>query len=175
MWSIPMTLAAICLNVTPGPATTTADLLARIRLRQPQLFEAPALQEWPQGLTRHLRTPVEAVCYAVLPRDKLRLLSDGLWLPGDRAAAVLEKLAERDTYPIKAQGRIDALIGAILEENICSAVGEAVGEISAADATVGVLEKTDRYFTFGSVIKWSSLVGILSSTIAVVITVILTR
>lgn len=118
---------------------------------------------------------MEAVCYAVLPQDKLRLLSDGLWLPEDRAAAVLEKLAERDTYPIKAQGRIDALVGAILEENICSAVGEAVGEIAAADATVGVLEKTDRYYTLGSVIKWSSLVGILSSTIAVVITVILTR
>jgi len=109
---------SILLSATPDLPTIDA-----LRQGHPELFTAPVLPEWPQGLPRPIET------------------ATGTILPPARAQAILKRLRMLDVYPSRCQARLDAL--AVGADSVCAvaiagAVDVARTEAVAAAAAVKV-------------------------------------
>lgn len=144
-------LLTCCAAVTQAP-TTTAELLDSVRKAHPELFTAPAVEGWPQGLPVPLKTPAEARCVDVAGKE----LGLGAWLPVERAAAVAKRLRRLEVYPGQAQARLDELVGAIGDRPICEVAGDGASA-SAREACDERCERPPDGFSLGSIVTWAAL------------------
>ena len=169
---------AIFATETPEPSTPTidgAELIAKVREAHPELFVPPPVDPWETGLGDALRTPQDAVCYAVLPEGQLRILADGVWMPSDRAKAVLGKLVEFDHYPRKVQATIDGLVGEVGSRSICTAIVSGSAQVAASEARVQYEAERDPGYSVWAIIKWSALTGLVAATVTAIVTFSATR
>lgn len=104
--------ASISLSATPGQPTIDLEAL---RKEHPELFVAPELPPWPQGLPRPIETDT------------------GTILPPARATAVLTRLRMLDVYPSRCQARLDAWVDAY---GVCATAIDGARAVGAAEARV---------------------------------------
>jgi len=169
---------AICATETPEPSTPTingAELITKVRDAHPELFAPPPVDPWKTGLGDALRTPQEAVCYVMLPENKLRILGEGVWMPSDRANAVFDRLVEFERYPRKVQATIDGLVGEVESRSICTAVVSGSAKVAASEAHVRYETERDPGYSAWAIIKWSALTGLVAATVSAIVTFSATR
>jgi len=142
----------ICSSIATQAPTTTGELLRQVREAHPDLFTAPEVEPWPQGLPIPLKTPEEARCFDLSGAA----LGDGAWLPSKRARVVAARLRRLDVYPGQAQARLDELVGAIGDRPICEVAGDGASS-SASEAAREECDRPPAGYSLGSVLTWAAL------------------
>ena len=123
----------------------------RVRETHPELFTAPDLPEWPQGLPQPLTVPLSARCWDHRGSDT----GPGTFVPLSRSQAVLDRLRMLDAYPQRCQARLDALADGLGSVCVTALAGAVDVATTRADAEHGA--EVESGFDWGDLIVAGSV------------------
>lgn len=138
MW----TLAACLIASTPVPDLAPRD----------DVWEAPSLPAWPEGLSGWRRTPGQAKCFA----GGLEL-GRGIWLPHPYNVALTERLKACEGLPGLMQRQLERIQGKILPDFVNAAVNESL----AWDRAQRIAEQESAGFLSDLALTVAIVVGVL--------------
>lgn len=137
-----LTLAACLIASTPVPELAPRD----------DVWEAPSLPEWPEGLSGWRRTPGQAKCFA----GELEL-GRGIWLSHPYNVALTERLKACEGLPGLMQRQLERIQREVMPDFVNAAVKEAL----AWDRAQRIAEQESAGFLSGLALTVAIVVGVL--------------